>query len=257
MNKKDYFIFFINPISLIFMITLNFLAISLPLNGNSTQELSDKYPSLFTPAGITFSIWSVIYTLIIIFVVIQIYYRIKKEYLITKKSNLYFTISSILNGLWIIAWHYENLILSVIIMLSLLISLILLYYSLKNINFNNNLLTFFIKTPINIYLGWISVATIANISALLLKYNWNGFNISQNIWTIILIIIGGFLAVISILKEKVYSYSIVFIWAYLGIILKRNSSTIIYNDIIYTTYTIIIILLSLILINIFIKIRNK
>ena len=124
-----------NFVAYIFMVTLNALSIVIPLGGMTTVELSDKYNNLFTPIGFTFSIWSVIYTLLLIFSIIPLvnYFRGKeKQNTFTNKNIGYlYAISCLLNGLWILAWQYQFVGLSVIVMLGLLTTLIILHRNIQ------------------------------------------------------------------------------------------------------------------------------
>src|SRR6056297_2021864 len=111
----------INLIAFFFMIIMNFLANYLPLNGKTTGELSSQYPNLFVPAGITFSVWGGIYLLLFLFVILQ-FFEANREW--TTYTIYLFALSSIFNGLWIWAWHYEKVFLSIMIMSGLLITLL-------------------------------------------------------------------------------------------------------------------------------------
>jgi hypothetical protein len=86
----------------------------------------------------------------------------------------------------------------------------------------NKTQSFLLYTPFLVYLGWISVATIANITALLVKIDWNGFGISPEIWSLIMMVTATILAIYFILVEKTVSYSLVIIWALWGIRAART-----------------------------------
>lgn len=234
------FLSFFNLILFIGVLIVNFLANYLPLNGKNTGVLSDMYPNLFVPAGLTFSIWGLIYILLAVFVIYNIIKAFKNIDLYEKfKSiNLLFAFTSILNICWIFAWHYMKISFSVVVMLLFLISLLAIFILQKKLEKENKLSLAF-KIPIEVYFGWISVASIANITALLVHYGWNGFGVSQQIWTIIMIIIGGILGILMLLRHNAIAYSAVIIWAYLGIIIKRSASTPVYNEIIMTSYIVI------------------
>lgn len=214
-----------NIISLAAVIIVNALAVLLPLGGKTTQELSDLYPNLFVPAGITFSIWGVIYLMLIVFVWFTTFDFIKnrEDYLIKKISRL-FILSSAANIVWIFAWQYQSLPLSLLAMIVLLTSLILLYLKL-DIGRNQvpTSIKYFVHLPISIYLGWITVATVANVTALLAAYHWNRFGLSEVFWTIVVILITLIITSLMIIIRRDYSYSMVIIWALIGIIIKRSA----------------------------------
>lgn len=207
------------------MITVNFLANALPIAGKNTGEVSDLYPNLFTPAGITFSIWGLIYLLLATYI---IYYLVKKNkdnnIALFNKVAIFFIISSLANVAWIFVWHHGILILSVLLMLIILISLIKIV-DLVNKEKLAKKEQFFLYLPFSIYLGWISVATIANITALLVGLNWGAWGISEVTWMIIILFIGAIIGILRSIKNKNIPYLLVFIWAYFGIWLKHSSES--------------------------------
>ncbi len=203
----------------ILTITINALANILPINGYNTGELSDMYPNLFVPAGITFSIWALIFIMLIVFSLVYIYlqFRLKKKH---HKLLSLFILTNVLNISWILAWHYLMVLLSVVIMVFLLITLIFLYYETNKYNYNLGY-RIFVKGTVSIYLGWISIATIANITAYLVSINWSGWGIPELIWTIIMLLVGLVLTLAFTYYQRNLLYNLVIIWAYAGIIIKR------------------------------------
>lgn len=207
--------FFINLLALVFVITINYLSNALPFNGQTTAEISNRLNVLFTPAGYVFSIWGVIYILLVIWVFRQLP-KGRRDSPVYIKGTPLFILSCFLNSVWLFLWHYEYFSLSVIIMLAFLINLIALYTRVKAIatSFSDLL-------PFSVYLGWVSVATIANISYTLVEHDWNGFGLSDNFWTIAMIFIATLLAALFRLKEKDIAYPLVFVWAFIGIGLRN------------------------------------
>jgi len=136
---------------------------------------------------------------------------------IVSKIGWIFAISCVLNGLWIVAWHYGNLPLSLIIMLGMLISLIYINILIRDIPFG------IIKASFGIYLGWICIATIANVTALLVNHGWNGIGISEESWTIVMIAIGALIASLAIYRLNNPFIGLAVVWAFTGIILKRQA----------------------------------
>lgn len=208
----------INLISFLIVVTVNALANTLPINGLTTGEISDGINALFTPAGYVFSIWGVIYLALTGFVVFQLL-KPQQDNARLKKLGPWFIISNLLNSAWIFAWHYEQFLISFILMLGILGSLLLVYLKLeiglaKPKTWQERL---FIDLPFSIYLGWISVATIANTSVVLIKSNWNNFGIDPAIWTAIMIAIAGVLGILMIYRRKEIAYPLVLIWAIIGI----------------------------------------
>jgi hypothetical protein len=193
---------------------MNYLANALPINGKTTGELSDSFPNLFVPAGITFSIWGVIYLLLLLFCVVQFF---EANQAIIAQIGWLFAVSCIFNALWIVCWHYGKLPLSLLVMLGLLVSLIFI-----NIHLSGSA-NGIIKAAFGIYLGWICIATIANVTALLVHYDWNGWGLSPEIWTIGLILTGMVIIVPAIRKFNNPWIGLSVVWAFTGIILKRQT----------------------------------
>ena len=238
-------------IAFVIMIVVNTLAITLPINGKTTKEVSDLYPNLFVPAPITFSIWSIIYIFLLFYVIYQTGIISKKSTSIGIKINEIgglFILSCLLNAIWIICWQYLNTLLSVIVMILLLMNLIILYLKTRTDKKASLKRKAFLAAPFSIYLGWISVATIANITALLVSLKWNGFGLNQQIWTIIMITIAVALAFLSLKKFKDYLYSLVIFWAILGIFINHATTLkYAYPSIIFTTSVALIVLFALML----------
>jgi translocator protein len=220
--------FLLNLIAYLIVVTVNGLANSLPLNGQTTGEISNRLNVLFTPAGYVFSIWGLIYLLLGIWVIRQ-FPKSRRDLPIYQETSGLFVLSSILNSLWIFLWHYEFFGLSVIVMLLLLLTLIRLYTKAKAAN-----ASFFDLLPFSVYLGWISVATIANISYYLTYIDWDGFGLSDSLWTFLLLIIATILALTFLKKEQDWIYPLVFVWAFIGIGVKNQNGDV--PLVVYSSY---------------------
>lgn len=208
------------------MIVMNYLANALPLNGKTTGEVSDSYSNLFAPAGYTFAIWGLIYVLLAFHVIYQLgFFRSGERSAVTQlmqKIAMYFSVSSVANALWILAWHYGHLAISIILMLVMLISLIIINgLTVKSdLSFKEK---FFIRLPFSVYFGWITVATIANITAYFVSIDWDGFGLSDSTWTVIILLVGTVIGIATLLKNWIASYGFVLVWAYIGIYSKHVS----------------------------------
>lgn len=210
----------INAICFAVMIAINALANIIPINGLTTGEVSNLYPNLFTPPAYVFSIWGVIYLLLGAFVIYQF---------VGKKDNItddaiaeispFFIISSLANTLWILAWHYQMIIISLALMIIILACLIFIALILKKYNFDKKQ-SFFIKYPFMLYFGWITVATIANVTALLVSLGFEGGTYPQ-IWTVVVIITGLAISIITACKINNFVYLLPVIWAYAGIAIRH------------------------------------
>ena len=230
----------LNFVFFIIMVIMNGLAVSLPLNGKSTGELSDKYPNLFVPAGITFSIWSVIYFALLIFCIYQVRSLFSKRpephlAMILNAIGYLFVINATFNALWIVAWHYEILPLSIVFMIGILVTLIQINKNLRHVQpYLSGGLKVIVKASFGLYFGWICIATIANVTAVLVGYGIMPTGISGQSWTCIMVLVGsaiGFLATINVRNGFV---GLAIIWALTGIIIARNNDVIYYKYIVYS-----------------------
>jgi hypothetical protein len=230
-----------NSLVVIATIIVNALAVILPLNGKTTQSLSDNIPNLFVPAGITFSIWSIIYTFLIILMIYQILSLSKKQPYSTdyiEKIGIWFIISSLANITWIFLWHYEFVTVSLLAMLVLFVSLLLIYLKLDiNLSAASLKEKIAVHTTISIYLGWITVATIANVTAVLVKLNVGELFLGQSTWAVLVIAVATLISVLVLIQRKDIAYTLVIIWALLGIAIKRSNPDPIYGTQMYIAIT--------------------
>ena len=212
------------------VIAVNALANILPINGYNTGQISAFYPNAFVPAGFTFSIWGVIYLLLLSYTIGYTYYTLKQEqypkaFAFIERINIYFLLTCVFNMSWIVAWHYLQIELSVVIMLLFLITLIQLF--LKSNTMAGALTStqkIILQTPFIVYLGWISVATIANSTALLVAYQWNGFGMPPVYWSAAMILIAIVLAAVMLIKFKAIPFALVVAWALWGIYNAQGSA---------------------------------
>jgi hypothetical protein len=209
------------------MVIVNGLANALPINGMITGAISDSYPNLFAPTGITFIIWGVIYLLLATYTAYQLGLFQKDKQSINRdlvnKVGTLFAISSVANIGWIFSWHYKIIPLSMLFMLIILFSLMLI-----NIRINKEKLSsnekLFVRLPFSVYFGWITIATIANATVLLVSLlgsNLKLLGISEVVWTIIILLVGLLIGAFTTLKNHDLPYGLVIVWAYLGILIKH------------------------------------
>jgi hypothetical protein len=217
----------LTAVTFILMVVVNALANILPINGIGTGAVSDSYPNLFAPAGITFAIWGVIYLLLAAYTVFQLGLFKKNRSMsdaLMNKIGVVFSISSIANTVWIFSWHYRIIALSMVLMLLILACLAIIVSAIRKETLSTKE-KIFVKLPFSIYFGWITVATIANLTTLLVSVGWNGFGLSQTVWAVAIIAIGAIIGIITILSNKDYAYGLVILWAYAGILIKHVSAT--------------------------------
>jgi cell division protein FtsW (lipid II flippase) len=210
------------------MITMNVLANALPLNGRTTGEVSDAYPSLFTPAGITFSIWSVIYLLLGLHVLYQLgLFRetapdVGRTALLNRVGVL-FAISSLANTAWVFAWHYDVITLSAVLIVVILVCLILIADTLRVAPLTTRE-RWLVGVPFSVYFGWTTVATVANITVLLVSLKWDGFGISASVWATIIVLVAMAIGTATMLYNRDVAYGLVLIWAFVGILIRQTSA---------------------------------
>jgi hypothetical protein len=201
-------------------ILINILADALPLNGQTTAEISNRFDVYFVPAGFTFSIWGIIYIGLIAFAYYQSRTKQAGNSRLKSISDL-FVYSCVANIAWLFFWHFNLFALSLVAMLSLLVLLILIHLRLHpNKTGSQGIEKWVVDIPFKIYLGWICVATIANFTDVLSYYHWDGKGIEPIIWAQIMLVTGMLLAIVFYLARKDLVVPSVFIWAYIGIGVK-------------------------------------
>jgi hypothetical protein len=225
--SKDTIRQYANLLSVILALTVNILASTLPLNGQNTGEISDRFQVYFVPAGYVFAIWGVIYIGWIAFIIFQ-FRASQKESARLRRLGYLFALSNIANAAWLFCWHYNRFGLSVIVMLALLGLLIASYLRLDVNRLSVTRAEFWsVDVPFSLYLGWITVATVANISDWLYLVEWNGFGISAQIWTVIMLAVASLLGLAMALTRRDAGYLFVLVWAFIGIAVKQTPAPIV------------------------------
>ncbi len=220
-----------NIVAFIVTLAVNGLAGTTVLNGRSTAQVSDLYSSLFTPAGYVFAIWGVIYTLLGVFVVYQALPK-QKDKPFQKQIGVIFILSSLFNVVWLFLWQYDYITESCVLMFALLASLIAIYVRLGiGKSSAPRVEKLCVHLPFSVYLGWITVASIANVAAALVSVGWDGFGLSGETWTTVAIIIALIVTVAVIIARRDVAYSLVIVWALAGIAAKQSM----YSNIVNTT----------------------
>ncbi|MBP1743230.1 MAG: conserved rane protein of unknown function [Firmicutes bacterium] len=191
------------------------------INGLSQKQISDMYVTLITPSPATFSIWSVIYSLLLISVIVMIVRKDDSYYQrALDQITVLFRISCMFNIAWIVAFSYLQIELSVIFILGFAITLSLICQKLVKIQKGKRWL---LPLSFGLYTGWLFIATVVNIAAALVKLNWNGFGIADDIWSIIILIVAVLLIILVLLKIRNAAFPIPVAWAYFGIYRFLNS----------------------------------
>jgi len=213
-----------NIAAFIITLAINSLANTTVLNGRTTGQVSDLYPTLVTPAGYVFAIWGIIYVLLLAFVIYQALPS-QKDKLFQKQIGLIFILSSLFNCVWLFLWQYDFITESVVVMFALLASLIAIYLRLNigkaKVSLKEKLL---VHLPFSVYLGWITIAAIANVASALVSANWGGFGLSPEIWAVTVLTVALVITLAVIVKRRDIAYSLVIVWALGGIAVKQNTS---------------------------------
>jgi benzodiazapine receptor len=225
--KKDTLRQVVNVLAVLVTIAINGLANALPLNGLTTGEISDRFQVYFVPAGYVFSIWGLIYLALVAFAVYQAL-PAQRENPRLRRIGTLFALSCLANVAWLFLWHYEVFPLTLVAMVALLLSLIAIYLRLEigraHVSAAEKWLA---HVPFSIYLGWVTVATIANVTSVLDYANWDGWGISPEAWTVIMLVAGtGIAAAVGFTRGDVV-YMLVIVWAFVGIAVKHAGTPVV------------------------------
>ncbi len=220
MKTKRYLV----VITLVLTLVVNILANSLPINGLSTGEISDRFPILFVPAGYVFSIWGLIYLALIAFAVYQFTPKGLEEKRIDDAAG-WIIAANLFNTVWIFLWHYLQFTLTLIPIIGLLISLAGAYLKLRVGKEKASLVSrLLVETPFSIYLGWATVAVVANVTQVLFNLGWRGAPLSEPAWAVIMLVIASVIGLVMIFTRREVAYALVLVWAFVGIWVKQSAT---------------------------------
>ncbi len=234
-----------NIIAFVLVVIVNGLAGSTTLiGGKFTAEVSNANPTLITPAGYTFAIWGIIYILLGVFVIYQALPQSRNKKFHEKVGWL-FVLSSAFNIIWLFTWQYELLPASVVIMFLLLATLIIIYLRLDIGRGKVDLVErVAVHLPFSVYLGWITIASIADVAATLVSVGWDGFGISAESWAILIILIALLIASLVAYTRRDVAYELVIVWAFLGIVASQNSNQTIDTLLMVSVAVLLIVLVA-------------
>jgi len=244
MQKK---LSFLNLLSVILVIAVNYISQAVRFNNTTIGELSQRYSNLFTPASYAFAIWGLIFLGLLAYALFQIkvVYFDKKELAYIEQTGYWFAFANVLNGMWVIAFAYEYMGLTVIIMTGILISLlrIIINTNMERWDAPKRIIAFS-WWPICLYSGWITVATIANIALYLTKIGWGGSFLTEVQWTILLIVAATLINLVIIYKRNMREFAAVGVWALFAIYIRHQDNI---EILAYTALGCSTVLLSVIL----------
>ena len=207
------------------MVLVNGLAGSTTIiGGRNTAQISDANPTLITPAGYVFSIWGVIYVLLGVFAVYQALPS-QRGSQFQRRIGWIFVLSSIANMVWLFLWQSLLLVASTVLMFLLLSTLILIYLRLgvgkSKATIREKLA---VHLPFSVYLGWITIASIANVAVTLVSVGWAGFGISQATWATLVVVVALLISILVLVTRRDLAYALVIIWALVGIATKQSGT---------------------------------
>jgi hypothetical protein len=216
----------LNTVAFAAMVYVNYLSNALPINGKTPGELSDQYPNLFTPAGLTFSVWGLIYFTTFLFVGYQASSWIRPAWReridpLVRQVDTWFVQACLCNIGWLFAWHYEKVEWSVVIMVTYLVHLIVIDYLIRDYG-RRPIDKWLVRLPFGLHLGWISIALIANVTALLVYWRWDANGWPPEVWAVVMVGVGTLLTLGVLRRVASVPYALVVVWAFIGIILKRT-----------------------------------
>lgn len=214
-------------VTVVAMIVMNVLANALPFFGRGTGTVSALYPTLVTPAGYVFAIWGLIYIGLLAYSAAQFVTPLARDPL-PDRLAWPLIVSNVANVVWLLLWQSLNIYWTVPVMLVLLISLIAAYLIARRARPDHPpaLERWAVRASLGLYLGWISVATIANISAALYAAGWSGWSIPAALWGVIVLLVGSGLAFTTLAREGDGVFAGVFVWAFAGIAVATSSTAV-------------------------------
>ncbi len=218
--KKDLWRQILVVLTTMATIVVNVLANALPINGLTTGEISDRFRVYFVPAGYVFSIWGLIYAGLLAYMIFQAL-PVQRVNPRLRETGWWVVLANLANGAWIFLWHYEYFVLTLLAMFLLLVALLVIYLRLGVGKFRvSSAETWAVRVPLSMYLGWITVASIANVSAVLDYVRWNQWGLSDGTWMIGMLIVVVALSAAMNFTRGDLAYAAVILWALAGIGVK-------------------------------------
>jgi hypothetical protein len=241
--NRDFLRQWVNILGSVLTLVVNGLANGLPLNGHTTGSISDQFKVYFVPAGYVFSIWGLIYFGLIAFAVYQ-GLPAQRENLRLRRIGYFFAVSCLANCAWIFLWHYELFTLTLVAMFTLLLSLIAIYLRLDIGRARaSSVEKWCVDIPFSVYLGWITVATIANVSNVLFFLKWDGWGLSPEAWMVMMLVAAtAIVSAVSLARVDI-GYMLVIVWAFIGIAVKHADNMLVANTTWVMTSVIVLVTL--------------
>jgi len=222
----------ITTIAVIGSILINTLSNFFPIRGQNVGEIANtRFANvLIIPASYAFAIWGLIYLGLIGFVVYQ-FLPPSQQHPQLKRISYLLVGACIAQAAWIYLFQAFAFWWSVLAMLAILGCLIAIYLILKDSPRSHaRTERWLLRYPFSIYMAWISVATIVNVASALYDQAWNGWGLSSETWTVIMLLIATAIPLILLWQRGDVPLSLVFVWAFVAIALKRLSLPLIWGS---------------------------
>jgi len=234
----------ITLLSIVAAFGVNVLANVNPPNGLSIGAISNKFfgDILITPANYAFAVWGIIYLGMISLGIYQVLPAQRNNPLF-RQIGYKIAIASLAQIVWVACFLYRQYSLSFFAMLGILLPLIGAYLCLPFPRIAG-LQKWLVRTPISIYLSWITLATILNGAIALQSSEWSGWGINTEAWTIIMLLIAAFITHLVTIPRLDFPYAMVFIWGLIAIAIRNSDRLIISGTAIGLSLALIILLLS-------------
>jgi hypothetical protein len=224
-------------------IAFNALSQAIPIGGNTSADISNQYPTYFTPANYAFSIWGIIYLLMLSYAIYQALpsQRANPD---ARKIGWLFILTCVFNCLWLTLFQYNLIFLSVVVILAFLLTLIAIYLRLDigraAISSADRWL---IHLPFSVYLGWLSVATIANIALFGVSQNWSDpLGIAAPTWAAIMIVVATVAGLILATTRRDAGFVLVLVWAFIAIINKQAGTPVVTTTALICVIALLVVL---------------
>ncbi len=203
-------------------IVFNGLAAAGYVNGVTPEVISDKYPTVLTPAGYAFSIWSLIYAGLIGF---SIYQLLPRNLVRFRPVRSLYVISCVLNCSWIYFWHREQIGVCLGLIFALLVTLIVILIQFSRSQTVDGALP--TRGVFGLYAGWVTAATLVNFAILLKSAEVISSSTSWNLLGAALLTLAAAMAVLVRFRLNNYIFPLAIAWAATAIAVKQSGNTVI------------------------------
>lgn len=230
-------------VAVISTIVFNGLSQTVPIGNQTSADVSNRYSTYFTPANYAFAIWGVIYLLLIGYGIYQALPSQRENPKAIKIAWL-FILSCVLNCIWIVLFQTDQLALSVVVIIAFLLTLMAIYLRLETGKSTvSNADRWFLQVPFSVYFGWVSVATIANVSVLGVAQQWGDlFGIPASTWAAIMLVVATVVGIFMAVTRRDVAYVMVFVWAFTAIINKQAGVAVVTTTALITVIVLVVAL---------------